>query len=244
MEVLVIVGALVAIALVAYFIKKKNKNPDWYLNPVDRGFKYMREVTPVMTPGENIAVYYEPKVNPIPLEAADQGIRNLFTRLRCKYPLTDRGRHDIKLVVLASEKAPESGTPAFRVAIANGTPYYNSEWDMMRGSKESVHYVLAAGQMMAAGVPYGDVLLIPSDSDVTFITNIVDYEEEHAALANYDPAEFERTKIHGAGTGHPIVPSCPGVVESLFTRVENVLGKHADMEDTENDFSGNLILVK
>lgn len=202
-QALVVLAILAVIGAVAFAVKYFTRDPVWYKNPIDRANALLK-TTPTVTQ-EGIKVYYESKAGKINHAAVDAGVRECIRRVACKYPF-DRNRHNIKICVLEGEIAPESRLPAFRVAIGHASPYFNSEWDMMKGSKKGVHYILAAGQMASADFQAGDVLVIPSGGDDQFYKNICDYEFEHVALAYYDGDEFERTKIHGSGTGHPIIP--------------------------------------
>lgn len=217
MTTYIIIGLIVvAFAAFIWWIKfRRNARPYWHRAPIDRGFDLLK-TTPVLTSG-GIPVYYEQGAAKVSHAAIDRGVDAVFARAMCHYPVV-RSAMKPKVVVLNGERAPESGTPSFRVPIANGTPYFNTEWDMMRGQKGDVHYVLAAGQVLAVGEPYGDVIMIPSDGDENFIQTITDYELEHCILAWYDGDEFDRTKTHAAGTGHPIIPDCPGAPVGLMSR--------------------------
>ena len=196
-----IIFILLAIAGVTILIKWLVKKPDWFTDPVTRGYKALNNAP---EQAQDVKFYYETGASKIPHDAALRGIADSFGRAGCKYPV-DRASHTLKVVVLKGEKSP-AGVPSFRVAIAPTSPYWNSDFDMMKGSKRGIHYILAAGQMLATGEPYGDVIMIPSDTDEHFIETICDYESEHFILAKYDGDEFERTKYHGEGTSHPVIP--------------------------------------
>ncbi len=220
-QAFVIIGILAAIAVVVFLIKYLTRKPYWFTEPTARGWKVLKEVKPEIV--EGIEFYYESGAPKIPHAAAIQGIVNCIRRVACKYPF-DRSRHKIKIIVLKSEIAPEFGTPSFRVPISHTNEYFNSEWDMMKGSTKGIHYVLAAGQMLGADFQLGDMILIPSATDLTFIQNICDFEWEHCALAHYDGEEFDRTKVHGSGTGHPIIPdTCPDRLAGLVSARSNYL---------------------
>jgi hypothetical protein len=218
-----IVAIIIVLALGAFIFwrLRENIDPFWHKTALDRALLLIKEVAIVTAFGAKM--FYEKDAGRVSHEAIDRGLTRVFERLYCRYP-ADRSLHDIKFVVLIGEIAPESRIPCFRVPITSFSPYYNGEWDMMRGSNRKVHYILAAGQLIAWGTPYGDVIIIPSSTDATFIENIADHEFEHVALGYYDPVEYERTKYHAPGTGHPIIPPCPGTealrTESPYTAVD------------------------
>lgn len=206
-----VIGIIIAIAFGTFigWLLYRRINPFWHLTPLDRALKLIK-TTPIIVAGAK--VFYEKGIEQVDHPSIAKGIDDVFARAGCRYPV-NRPQHDIKIAVVQGERAPESGIFAFRVAINSASPYYNGEFDMMRGSNRKTHYLLAAGQMAATGTPYGDVIIIPSSPDKQFIEDIVDYELEHILLSYHDDPEFKRTMYHGAGTGHPILGPCPG--ESL-----------------------------
>ena len=213
----IIVMALL-VGVVVYFLwlrkSKKDKNA-WKQSTFARTMALMKRVEPVLTPG-GVQVYYEEgTVRDIDLTAIDRGRENVFRKLECNGYTPNRAQHRPKVCILNSELSPESRTPSFRVFIAPGNPYYGSEYDMAPcPGQECDHYVLAAGEMVAAGEPFGDVLAIPHpQGDNAFLERIVDFEYEHIGYAWYDGDKFEETKVHGSGTGHPIISPCPGDIQ-------------------------------
>lgn len=209
MEWIIGIGIAVALAAFVWFMRRKNTRPFWHKDTTTRALELIKG-THVLTPAAvPIKMFYEPNVERVDHGAVDGGVADCFSRLSCRYN-TDRSKHDIKFVVLKGEIAPESGLPCFREPISAFSQYFNGPWDMMKGSREKIHYVLAAGQVIAGGTPHGDVIAIPYTNDSIFIRNIADTEFEHIGYFHYDPVMYEQTKYHGEGTGHPIVPPCPG----------------------------------
>ncbi len=241
------IGIAVVIAGFVLFMRWKNTNPFWHKDTTTRALELIKG-TPALT-RDGVKMYYEPKVEQVSHPSVDAGIERCFSRLRCRYP-TNRQGHDIKMVVLKSEIAPESRLPCFREPITAFSFYYNGEYDMMKGSKEKVHYVLAAGQVVAGGTPHGDVIAVPQTNDNVFIENISDYEFEHLGYFHYDGEMYERTKHHGPGAGHPILPPCPGEVHLGFTSTPDarftpvIWNEEASGFGSANGVSQCLLLVK
>lgn len=221
-----IIGIGIALAFTGFILwrlyvrAKKKADNAWKESTFDRVMAVIRKTSAVMTPG-GTSVYFEPGVSQAgtSLVMIDAGIENAFRKGECAgYPI-DRARHRKSVVVLNSELSPEGRTPSFRVFIGHTNDYYNSEWDMATcPGLECDHYVLAAGQMIAAGEPYGDVIAIPDPKgDSEFTRNICDYEFEHIVLAFHDGPRYDETATH-AGSGHPILLPCPGDAVGFVTK--------------------------
>ena len=228
-----IVGIICVVAVggfIAYMLWH-NIDPFWEKSTLDRALILIKE-TPIVTP-DNVQMFYEKGVAQISHAAVDRGIARAFGRLACRYT-TERGQYVIKVVVLQGEIAPESRLPCFRVPINSASPYYNGEWDAMKGSNRKVHYIRAAAQMVAVGTPYGDVMVFPSTGDEAFIENVADHEFEHIGLAHEDEPEFKRTMYHGEGTGHPIIPPCPGTAPVGFATVRDTRIKAVEWKNSEH----------
>lgn len=222
MEFIYIILALLALAgLVAFLFfgrKKKRLDEGWKQDPTSRAFAILRSITPVLTPNGH-KVYFERGTDPktFSLAAVDAGVEKTFEKCECAgYPV-DRTKHKVVVVVFNSIIAPESGIPAYKIYIGAGNAYYGSEWDMEAGKGLEVdHYVLAAGQQIAVGEPFGDVIIIPHyDGEDAQLSTVVEYEMEHVALAWYDGDKYEATKVHGSGQGHPLIPDCPPTESSI-----------------------------
>jgi hypothetical protein len=214
------VAALGLVAAVTLFIlwrKKKQKAADaWKQGTSARAFAILKEVPPVITPAGH-KVYFEKGTDPsvFSIPACDAGIEKTFNKCECAGYQVDRSAHIVSIVVLNS--IPDSaGDPAFKVFIGPASPYFGSQWDKEAGKGQEVdHYILAAGQTIAVGAPYGDVIAIPHHSGKeAHLSTVCEYEAEHFTLARYDGPKFEQTKEHLTG-GHPLLADCPGM--AMFT---------------------------
>jgi hypothetical protein len=206
--------AVAVVGLIVLFVRRRKKK-NWNNSPETRIWKAYHEGRKVATLNGH-TVHYEDGLGPqdtISL-GVDAGADRCFTKFECGYSNVDRSRHRIHVVVLRSE--PDSrGNPCFRVPVGPGDPYYDSLWDKMRGQGGQQHYILAAGQTVAAGEPYGDVVGI-GHGDEAWTAQITEYELEHAFLAWYDGPKYEETKAHLNGAGHPLVQDCPGERRAAF----------------------------
>jgi hypothetical protein len=221
-----IFGIVVVVALVGFIIftiwrnRKKKIDEAWHIDPLSRAFKRIESAPDTTTPA-GAKMYYMPAVSKdLPLAEVDRGNEHTFQKCECAgYPV-NRAQHDIKVVVFESEQSPEAHVWCFKVPVLNGQPYYNSEWDMMKGQKGTYHYILAAELVVAIGTPFGDVHAIPyvpsSEPDKDYLARINEFSREHICLSWYDPERYEATKYHAQGSGHPIIAECP--TTSLFAK--------------------------
>ena len=203
MEAIIIISAIAALAGLVWFLKKRNVKPVWYKNPLNRGLGLVVSTQPEVTP-DGVKVYHEPGAKRVPHASIDAGFRRVFERAANHYPV-DRSVFDLRVTVLQGERAPESGDWAIRVPMHPDNPYYNGEWDMMRGSKDEIHYLLAAAMVLTMEQQYGHTIAIPDADDPNYIETICDYEGEHLILAQYDSPKYEATAVHGSGQGHPVI---------------------------------------
>jgi hypothetical protein len=198
--------------------KKKKVANAWHLDPLSRAFERIKAAPDTTTPA-GAKMYYVPSVTKdLSLTEIDRGIEHTFQKCECAgYPV-NRAQHDIKVVVFESEQSPEAHVWSFKVPVMNGQPYYNSQWDMMKGQPGTFHYILAAELVVAIGSPYGDVHAIPyvpsSEPDKDYLARINEFSREHICLAWYDPPRYDATLNHAQGGGHPILAECP--TKSLF----------------------------
>lgn len=146
------------------------------------------------------------------LQAIDDGLSRLFAKSACQIsphdnlPYSRILKHsDYIIAILKSTDLDSQGQPAIRIPPGQ---YKGTEYD--KGG-----YILIAGQVLAVGNPYGNIMVIP-DHNANFdrMANAVEYEGEHLVLAWNDPDKFKATETHGAGTGHPIIADCNSSVIS------------------------------
>lgn len=127
----------------------------------------------------------------------EEGLVNCFAKAR-QAGYTRPLEHNSYIVAIMADsvRSPESRIWSYKLPAG---VYANTEWDL--GG-----YILAAGQVIAIGEPYGNIIAIPDhhDTDYTQLSQIVMYEAEHIILAYCDGDKYEATKVHGQGQGHPL----------------------------------------
>lgn len=129
--------------------------------------------------------------------AIEAGLEQCFAKARRVGYDRPLNLSDYKVAIIAdSIRSPEAQIWSYKLPAG---PYTGTEWDL--GG-----YILAAGQMLAAGEPFGNIIAIPDHhgTDLEQLEQIVMYECEHIILAHCDGDKFEATKIHGQGQGHPL----------------------------------------
>lgn len=130
------------------------------------------------------------------LDAIDTGVARTIAKVRCKYGRS-LSHANYQFAIVKGETY--NGNPVYQLPCGQ---YCGTEYD--KGG-----FIYAAGQMIAVGEPHGNLIAIPEQgNDVTNAETISEYEAEHVELAYWDGDEFERTKTHGGGAGHPIIPNC------------------------------------
>jgi hypothetical protein len=131
------------------------------------------------------------------IASIENGLLQCFAKARLRHYDRPLNLSDyIVAMVGDSARSPESHTWSYKI---DAGAYAGSEWDL--GG-----YILVAGQVIAVGQPYGNIIAIPDhhDTDHAQLTEVTMYEAEHIILANCDEALYESTKIHGQGQGHPL----------------------------------------
>lgn len=121
--------------------------------------------------------------------AIERGLNAAFTKARCRGYTKSLNVSDYRITTENGEMS-DAGIPAIRMPCG---PYCGTEYD--KGG-----YILAAGQFIEP-----NTIRVPEQSDPSLI---VEYEAEHKILRDNDRREYERTKIHTGGSGHPIIPNC------------------------------------
>lgn len=181
---------VILISIVAMVILLRRKKIDTIENRVFR-------LDDSFVTEKGVRIRREPGVE-VPLAACiaiEQGITATQIRTRRKYG-TSLNLTDYIVAVVRSERDSD-GNPSYRLPAG---PYAGSVYD--KGG-----YILVAGQMLTAGAPYGNIIVLPEHTDnFDHMERAAEYEAEHVELAWWDGDEFEATKIHGQGKGHPIIP--------------------------------------
>lgn len=188
-----------------YLLRRKQKAKEarmpieWRVEQIRKDQRNLR-VTP-----HGLRIWTEPGAScPAAVEQAmTRGMEFTFEKGRCRGYTERMTLGDFNVVILRSTENDSQGFPAYRLPCAQ---YCGTEYD--KGG-----YILAAGQILfTAGSPIGMWILIPehTSGQTDHAATIAEYETEHGVLGFNDGAEYERTKTHGSGEGHPIIPSCPG----------------------------------
>lgn len=148
-------------------------------------------------------------------EAIKAGMTRTFVKSACRGYDRPFNFSDYIIAIVRSEPSTD-GTPCYRIPAGQ---YAGSEYD--KGG-----YILVAGQCLTIGEPYGNIIVIPDHKGqfTEHLSLVAEFECEHIVLANCDPDEYERTKTHGNGQGHPIIPNCDGLSEQSPIRLH-----HQDM---------------
>lgn len=129
--------------------------------------------------------------------AIEKGLNDCFAKARLRGYDRPLNLSDYIVAIIGdSERSPESQTWSFRIPPAQ---YKGTEWDM--GG-----YILAGGQVIAAGQPYGNIIALPDHrgTDLDELATVTMYEAEHVILSFCDGDLYEATKTHLNGQGHPI----------------------------------------
>ncbi len=134
-------------------------------------------------------------------DAIDRGITDTLEKVQCAY---GRSNELSSYTVAILQAEPDSnGDPAYKVPCGPGCGYEGTEYD--KGG-----YILAAGQYIAAGTPFGNVIALPEHvGKEEHLRRVAGYEAEHVELAWFDGFKFLATQVHGPTTGHPLIPECP-----------------------------------
>lgn len=198
---ILIFGGLAAVVLFLLWRRKKEKEANRTIGKrvVDLSNQPDRRRTASL--GTNIWLEDDAACSESVMRAFENGLAHAFEKAACRGYTRALNHSDYNIAVLKSHENDSQGFPAYRLPCQN---YCGSVYD--KGG-----YILAAGQMVFVGTPYGNWIAIPEHTvqQLEHAETIAEYEAEHVILAWNDGAEFERTKTHGDGTGHPIIPACP-----------------------------------
>lgn len=187
---IIIVAAGIAAVIILFLIRRK-----WLGDISGRVFAITdRTILP-----SGLAVWVEDgaSLNDAEIAAIENGLERCFEKARrAGYDRPLRLSDYIVAIVGDAVRSPESQIWSYKLPAGD---YAGSEWDL--GG-----YILAAGQMIAVGEPYGNIIAVPEHkgTDLEQLAEVVMYEAEHIILAYCDGEKFEATKIHGSGQGHPL----------------------------------------
>lgn len=191
-------------ALVAWLYLRRKRIP----SIEDRVFGITNKTTDIS--GMQVWLENGANVTGTDLTAIELGFNRTFEKARCRAYQRALSLSDYIVAIVKGE--PDSdGNPCYRIpaGVYAGTVY------------DKGGYILVAGQMLTVGEPYGNIIVIPEHNgqNLDHLALVAEFEAEHVVLAYNDPDEFERTKVHGDGTGHPIIPNCPGELRASTVRI-------------------------
>lgn len=186
-QILVTIGIVIAIIVAVWLLRKRK---------VDTIETRVYRLGDAFTTLLGVRIRHEKGVE-VSLDAQiaiENGIKHTQRKVLAKYgqSLTPA---DYIVAVVKGEKDSE-GKPAYRLPAGE---YADTEFD--KGG-----YILVAGQVISIGQD-ANIVVVPEHRDnFDHLELVVGYEAEHVELAWFDGDEYERTKYHGGGAGHPIIP--------------------------------------
>lgn len=187
-----IIVALVALGIIVtwLYLRRKKTSEIW-----QRVFEIKTKTR------DGCELWLEDSVGHPDVAAIHRGMEHTFEKARCKGYTQALNLSDYIIAIVKSVPSSD-GTPCYKIpaGVYAGTVY------------DKGGYILVAGQMLTVGEPYGNIIVIPDHKGqfTEHLELVVGYEVEHCVLAFNDAEEFERTKVHTATAGHPIIPDCNG----------------------------------
>lgn len=190
---IILCGVIIVIAVILGIIYKSKKQK----SIVTRVFDIKDKRT--MPSGLVLLVESGASISQPEIDAIENGLNECFERARGQNYDRPLNLSDYQVAIIGdSVRAPESQQWCYKLPI-KGSGYEGTEWDL--GG-----YLLAAGQTIAAGIPYGNIIALPDHhgTDLEQLAQVAGYEAEHVILAHCDGDKYEATKVHGQGQGHPL----------------------------------------
>lgn len=187
MQYAVIIAVLAVIALAVWLLRRRKvETIETRVYRLSDAFKTPSGVTIRCEKG--VAVTADAQ------RAIENGLRYTQRKVFAKY---GRCLSPSDYIVAVVKGEPDSdGNPCYRLPAG---AYKNTEFD--KGG-----YILVAGQVISIGQD-ANIVVVPEHRDnFDHLELVVGYEAEHVELAWFDGDEYERTKYHGGGAGHPIIP--------------------------------------
>lgn len=186
MEIIVVIAILVTIASAVWVIKRKK------VETLETRIARLKET---ITTAEGVKIKPEKgvEVSIEAMRAIENGIKHTQKKVFAKY---NRSLLPAAYTVAYIKGEPDSnGDPAFRLPVGD---YKGTDFD--KGG-----YILVAGQTVYIGADTNIIVLPEHRSRYGHLELAASYEAEHVELAWFDGDEYERTKYHGTGVGHPII---------------------------------------
>ncbi len=204
----IIVGAAVAGCLAAIILWQRSR-PKKHKTTLGRVAEFWNKPECLHLGPRGTRILVEPgaEISPAIIDAIEDGLADAFRRAACRGYRHQLDHRDHNVAVLVSTENDSLGFPAYRLPCAQ---YCGTEYD--KGG-----YILVAGEMISVGNPHGNWIAIPEHPahQSEHAKLISDFETEHPVLAWNHGEEFERTKTHSGGEGHPVIPDCPGTARFL-----------------------------
>lgn len=153
-------------------------------------------ITNIRRSGTGYVLMIEHGCSALDAASVTNGLTRTFEKAKCAGYSKALEFTDYTIAILKGEPDSE-GNPALRTSN-NG--YQGSGFDKGDGT------MLVAGYAIAEEC----LIVIPEHgSDKSeHLARILEYESEHCVLWANDRVKYEQTKIHGVGTGHPIIRDC------------------------------------
>lgn len=195
----VIAIAAVCLVLMLIWLSNRKAAKPKYRQTLPRVLEITRrDVTPA---GTTILIEDGASASMSAKYAIDAGLSRCFEKAACAGYRRAVSHRDYQVAILRTLDHDSQGFPAYRLPAG---PYLGTEFD--KGG-----YVIVSGEMAAVGEPYGNIIAVAEHIDrFEHMSAVCEYEAEHVILAWNNGEEFERTKVHGSSTGHPIIADCNG----------------------------------
>ena len=187
MQYAVVIAILAAIALAVWLLRRRKvETIETRVYRLRDAFKTPSGVTIRHEKGVEVSVDAQ--------RAIENGLRYTQRKVFAKY---GRCLSPADYIVAIVKGEPDSdGNPCYRLPVGE---YKGTEFD--KGG-----YILVAGQVISVGQD-ANIIALPEHRDrFDHLYLVAGYEAEHVELAWFDGDEYERTKYHGSGVGHPIIP--------------------------------------
>lgn len=197
METVVIILIIAAvIGLAVYLVRQKQIKKAGQFKTIETRVYAITDKRK-MPSGLNIWVEAGAAIVPPEVDAIERGLKECFERAKkAGYDRPLNLSDYIVAIVGDCIRSPEGKIWSYKLPAG---PYAGTSWDL--GG-----FILAAGQMIAAGEPFGNIIVLPEHKGTDFdqLSTIAGYEAEHIILCWCDGDKFEATKVHGTNAGHPL----------------------------------------
>jgi len=187
MQTLVIILILIGIASAVWFLRKKK---------IETIETRVYRLNDAFTTPMGVKIRHEKgvQVSTDAQSAIERGIQHTQRKVFAKYGKSLTPSYYI--VAIVKGEPDSSGMPSYRLPV---NEYAGTVFD--KGG-----YILVAGQVISVGVNANIAVFPEHRGNYDHLELVAGYETEHIELAWWDGDEYERTKYHGNGVSHPIIP--------------------------------------